>query len=63
MKDIIKYPENSVDYIKLMEKYFVTLEKKKKIQRAKILVSEELNKIGWCFYKIELVFGKKINVY
>ena len=46
MKDIIKYPENSVDYIKLMEKYFVTLEKKKKIQRAKILVSEELNKIG-----------------
>ena len=28
MKDIIKYPENSVDYIKLMEKYFVILEKK-----------------------------------
>ena len=44
MKDIIRYPENSVDYIKLMEKYFVILEKK--IQRAKILVSEELNKIG-----------------
>ena len=44
MKDIIRYPENSVDYIKLMEKYFVIL--KKKIQRAKILVSEELNKIG-----------------
>ena len=44
MKDIIKYPENSVDYIKLMEKYFVILEKK--IKRAKILVSEELNKIG-----------------
>ena len=28
MKDIIKYPENSVDYIKLMEKYFAILEKK-----------------------------------
>ena len=35
MKDIIKYPENSVDYIKLMEKYFVTLEKKKKYSEQK----------------------------
>ena len=35
MKDIIKYPENSVDYIKLMEKYFVTLEKKKKNTASK----------------------------